>query len=375
MSGIYLHIPFCRKACHYCNFHFSTSLKLKNNLVRAMVAELHMRQDFLEEKHLKSIYFGGGTPSLLEEAELCLLIESLAKYYTWDTHTEITLEANPDDLDPEKLKSLRAAGINRLSIGIQSFFEEDLRFMNRSHTAAQSERVIADAQAAGFSNITADLIYGAPTSSDDRWEQNIMKLTASGVNHISAYALTVEERTALHHMIHKGSVQAPADEAMEVHFRLLIEKLEASGFHQYEISNFAKPGFEAIHNSGYWQGTAYLGLGPSAHSFRSRERSWNVANNPAYIKSIESGKLPLTVEVLKPADEFNEYIMTGLRKSAGIDEEYISSTWPDYISSFLQEKEVQLHRQMIVQQGNIIKLTGQGKWFADGIAASFFVVD
>lgn len=334
-----------------------------------------MRQDFLEEKHLKSIYFGGGTPSLLEEAELCLLMESLAKYFTWDIHTEITLEANPDDLDPEKLKSLRATGINRLSIGIQSFFEEDLRFMNRSHTAAQSERVIADAQAAGFSNITADLIYGAPTSSDDRWEQNIMKLTASGVNHISAYALTVEERTALHHMIHKGSVQAPADEAMEVHFRLLIEKLEASGFHQYEISNFAKPGFEAIHNSGYWKGTAYLGLGPSAHSFRSGERSWNIANNPAYIMSIESGILPLTVEVLKPADEFNEYIMTGLRKSAGIDEGYISNTWPDYISSFLQEKEVQLHRQMIVQQGNIIKLTGQGKWFADGIAASFFVVD
>lgn len=375
MSGIYLHIPFCKKACHYCNFHFSTSLKLKNNLVRAMVLELHMRHEFLVEKHLKSIYFGGGTPSLLEEAELCLLMESLAKYCTWDTHTEITLEANPDDLDPEKLKSLRTAGINRLSIGIQSFFEEDLRFMNRSHTAAQSENIISEAQAAGFSNITADLIYGIPTSTDAIWEQNISRLINSGINHISAYALTVEEKTALHHMIAKGSVQAPGDEAMEAQFRILIRKLESSGFQQYEISNFARPGFEAIHNSGYWQGTAYLGLGPSAHSFRPGERSWNIANNPAYIKSVESGTLPLTVELLNPGDEFNEYIMTGLRRSRGIDEAYISRTWPDYIVTFQKEKELQIKRQMIVQQGNIIKLTPKGKWFADGVAAAFFVVD
>ena len=289
MAGIYFHIPFCKQACHYCNFHFSTSLRYKEEMVQAMLRELEARRLYLPDEPLDSIYFGGGTPSLLSEGELMAFFEAVNRYFRLSPKAEITLEANPDDLKPETLAALGRSPVNRLSIGIQSFAEEDLRFFNRAHDAHEARRCLDNARAAGFGDLTIDLIYGAPTTSHAQWAENLEIAFSYQIPHLSCYALTVEPRTALDHFIKKGKAPAVDEEQAARQFGYLVEATQAAGYEQYEISNFALPGRYAVHNSNYWTGAPYLGIGPSAHSFDGESRQWNVANNAKYLKAVGSG--------------------------------------------------------------------------------------
>ncbi|HLW49720.1 MAG TPA: radical SAM family heme chaperone HemW [Sphingobacteriaceae bacterium] len=334
-AGIYFHIPFCKQACHYCDFHFVTSLKYKKDMLRAMEKELHYRWEtgfFPEKTSIESIYFGGGTPSLLEPGEVVRLLERCSKWFDTSSLGEVTLEANPDDLTWEKIVGLRDAGVNRLSIGVQSFFDEDLRWMNRAHRAEEAEAAIRLAQENGIENITADLIYGFPLLSDQKWERNIQTMTGLGIPHISAYSMTVEPKTALGTWVRRGQ-ESPMDEDQAARqFEWLMQRLEEKGYEHYEISNWAIPGREAVHNGNYWKGNKYLGIGPSAHSFDGNSRYWNVANNSKYIKSLQDSGLPAAEqEILSTADRFNEYIMTSLRTSWGLDLNWVRRTFePEY---------------------------------------------
>lgn len=372
MSGIYLHIPFCRQACHYCNFHFSTSLKLKNEFVDALLKEISLQKNYLPPETVNTIYFGGGTPSLLSHEELSAILYTLHQQFPVATDAEITLEANPDDITEQKLQEWKQAGVNRLSIGVQSFFEEDLRWMNRAHTAQQA---ISNLQLAikYFPNITIDLIYGGPTLPDDKWQHNVQQAIAIGVPHISCYALTVEPGTALASMINKHKTAEVNTEDQARQFLLLMDWLQQAGYEHYEISNFALPGMRSRHNSSYWQGASYLGLGPSAHSFNGTSRQWNIANNALYIKSLKENKVPLEIETLTDTQRLNEYTMTSLRTIEGLDLGWV-------VSRFGEREANQLQRaaQPFIESGkmrfynNHLQLTKEGKLFADGIAAELF---
>ncbi|MCB0552924.1 MAG: radical SAM family heme chaperone HemW [Phaeodactylibacter sp.] len=382
MPGIYLHIPFCKQACHYCNFHFSTSLKYKGELVQAMLRELELRKDYLVEKELDSIYFGGGTPSLLTEAELMLFFENIGKYFTLKPGAEITLEANPDDITPEKLQSLRHTPVNRLSIGIQSFHEEDLRFFNRAHSASEARACLARALDAGFNDLTIDLIFGSPTTTDERWAENLDLAFSYDIPHISCYALTVEERTALAHFIKTGKAPAVEEDKAARQYEHLMAEMATHGYIQYEISNFAKPGRFAVHNSNYWRGEPYLGLGPSAHSFNGESRQWNVANNTKYIRLLtnETGfeNLPrlapglFEIEQLTPVDRYNEYVMTGLRTIWGVELSRLRQIGPEFETYFLQNVQVFIEEGKADRVEDTVLLTDAGKFLADGIAAELF---
>ncbi|HJW28903.1 MAG TPA: radical SAM family heme chaperone HemW, partial [Saprospiraceae bacterium] len=315
MSGLYLHIPFCRKACYYCNFHFSTSLKLKEPMVAALRQEITLQADYLKGKKIQTVYFGGGTPSVLEIADLNLILNIVRQTFTVDDDAEITIEANPEDIDPEKLIGWKAAGINRLSIGVQGFQDAVLKAWNRVHDSAQALASLRLAKEAGFDNISADLIYGDPELTDEDWSGNIQKLIELQIPHLSCYALTVETGTALHHHILKGKSK-PLDETQSHRQYVVLQKrMKENGYEQYEISNFALPGYKSRHNTSYWTGQWYLGIGPSAHSFNGVSRQWNVSNNVRYIKSIESGIIPFELELLSPEQRYNEWVMTGLRTS------------------------------------------------------------
>lgn len=317
LSGIYFHIPFCSKACAYCDFHFSTSMKLKTPVLSAMEAELTQRLEVCEWTNLQSIYFGGGTPSLLHANEIQRFLDLIAKKFRIDG-IEITLEANPDNLSRETLSSLKSAGINRLSIGIQSFFDEDLVWMNRSHQARQAEQCLEDAAAAGFKELNADLIFGFPLLSDEKWMANMEKMLSYPVTHLSTYSMTVESGTALHYAIHHKKEKPMHEGQAEKQYRMIMDFLENKGWDHYEISNFCQPGHPSIHNSAYWKGNEYLGIGPSAHGYSGKERYWNMANNAAYIKAMEAGILPEETEVLSDKNIHNEYLLTRLRTKQGI---------------------------------------------------------
>lgn len=372
MSGIYIHIPFCKQACHYCDFHFSTSMKLKGELVNALLTELELRKEYLEEKELSSIYLGGGTPSLLKQDELSQIFDKIQQLFSIKDNAEITLEANPDDLTEEKLKMLSHSPVNRLSIGIQSFSDEDLQFMNRAHNAGEAHQCIELAQKYGFQNLTVDLIYGAPTTTDKQWLQNIDRLFEYDIPHLSCYCLTVEPKTALAHFVKTGKVADVDDEQASRQFDILMEKMEDKGYEHYEISNFAKPGWHAIHNSNYWRGEAYLGVGPSAHSYDRKSRQWNVANNSKYIKAIKEGVIPSEKELLTPEQRYNEYIMTGLRTKWGVELERIDPAFQKY---FVQESKPYLEEGKIEKKGGAFVLTRAGKHLADRIAMELFVDD
>ena len=380
MAGIYIHIPYCRQACHYCDFHFSTSLKTKDDLVKALMKEARLQQNYFSGwlkpgRQLETVYLGGGTPSLLSGDELKLLLDVLINTFPVSPVAEITLEANPDDLTKEKLLALRQAGINRLSIGIQSFRDEDLRFMNRLHTAAQAEASVTRAQDTGIPNISIDLIYGTPTLNAEGWKQNLEAAFALEVPHLSCYALTVEEKTALSHFIRSGKTVAPDELHIEEQFNTLVKLTGEKGFEHYEISNFAKEGFHSRHNSSYWSGQPYLGLGPAAHSFIGNRRQWNVRNNPSYIKSIEEGKIPCETEELTVNQRFNEYVMISLRTRTGMDLEKVKSEFGnDFVSHLLKEIETPVAEGLVEKKENQIVITGKGKLFADRIASDLFVV-
>ncbi|RAJ03896.1 oxygen-independent coproporphyrinogen-3 oxidase [Chitinophaga skermanii] len=376
MAGIYIHIPFCKKACHYCNFHFSTTTYYRDEMLEAINKELVLQQSYLHNQTIHTIYFGGGTPSILPAGAIQTLLQTIREHYNVAPSPEITLEANPDDLLPGKLQELFDAGINRLSIGVQSFFEDDLQWMNRAHNADQALRCLQDAQRIGFSNISIDLIYGGPTLTDEAWKQNVHQAFALNIPHLSCYALTVEPGTALDHFINKKKIPAIDPDKAAKHFEMLMNWVEEAGYEHYEISNYAKPGMHSQHNSSYWKGMPYLGVGPSAHSYDGNSRQWNVANNQLYMQSIRQDTVPAEVETLSPAMKFNEYMMISLRTSRGTDLAYISEHFGEALRLDIETgSKPFITKGWMTTDGHFLRLTKEGKFFADGIAAEFFMED
>lgn len=380
MAGLYLHIPFCKKACHYCNFHFSTSLNLKNDFLKALQKEIeltttseYIEQNYLGDEIIETVYFGGGTPSMLDREELDTIMSKLVQHFNISSSAEITFEANPDDIYLQKLKDWKASGINRLSIGVQSFFDEDLAWMNRAHNSDQSLFAITAALQEGFDNFSIDLIYGSPGLTTAKWEHNVQQAIQIGVPHLSCYALTVEPSTALDKMIlSKKSADVDPEKQAE-QFLLLADWTEAAGYEQYEISNFAKPGKRSRHNSSYWQGKKYLGLGPSAHSFNGNSRQWNVANNAVYIQSLNNNTLPVEKEFLTETHQLNEYIMTSLRTVEGINTSEVEDRFgKEALSHIYDLSKKFVLAGKIKASGNVLQLTREGKLHADGIAADLF---
>jgi oxygen-independent coproporphyrinogen-3 oxidase len=376
MAGIYFHIPYCKQACHYCDFHFSTNTKTRQSMVTAMLAELDQRKNFISDTEIRTIYFGGGTPSLLSATEIESLINKVRTIYKVNSDAEITLEANPDDLNENILREDAAIGINRLSIGIQSFFEEHLRWMNRAHNSNQAEDCLKFAQNAGFKNISADLIFGFPGLSDEQLLRNIQKLVDAGVAHVSAYSLTVEPKTALDKFIESGKYAPINDSAAAAQFLLLSNTLEKLGFEQYEVSNFAKPGKRSRHNSAYWSGSQYLGIGPGAHSFNGNQRCWNVRNNQVYIKEITQGTYQPECEVLSQQTKYNEHLLTKFRTREGVNLELIKEQFGvDLLQQFKKELNELLAKDQILIDACYLRLTKNGLLWADSIAANFFIVE
>ncbi len=384
MAGIYLHIPFCKKACSYCDFHFSTSLKKKDELLSRMQQELILRKSELKNTPIETIYFGGGTPSLLNTQEIRILIQTIQAHYTVIEHPEITLEANPDDLNETKIIELAESPVNRLSIGVQSFFEDDLKLMNRAHNAYEAKKCLSLA-ARHFDNITVDLIYGVPNMTNERWRENLQTLFSFGINHISSYALTVEPKTALESFIRKGTYTDVDEQVARAHFEILVAETEKRGFVHYEISNFGKPNYFSKHNTSYWQGKQYLGIGPSAHSFNATHRSWNIANNAKYIKSLKEGVLPNESEELSVNDRFNEYVMTGLRTIWGVSLQKVEEDFGVAIKKqLLASANKFIHEGLLLvtmqEMGDvqapteILKTTKKGKFLADGLASELFII-
>jgi oxygen-independent coproporphyrinogen-3 oxidase len=375
VSGIYIHIPFCKQACHYCDFHFSTSLKLKSNLVEAILTEIDLRLPYLKNKNIETIYFGGGTPSLLSEKELFLILEKLYKTYNVSSHAEITLEANPDDLSIDKLKELKRLEINRLSIGLQSFNDEELIWMNRAHTAAESEASVKRSQDKGFENISIDLIYGSKFSNLTNWKKTLDKTISLDVKHISSYNLTIEDKTKLGHDFKVKKEMAIDDEKSSELFLEMIDRLEKNKFIHYEISNFGKENWFSNHNSNYWKGIDYIGFGPSAHSFDGVSRQWNISNNSLYIKNVnDTNESYFEKELLSEVDQFNEYILTSLRTIWGIDAEVLKNKFSsEIIHSFNRNINTYISKGMVTFTNNQYVLTSNGKLFADRIASELFV--
>ncbi|TDW49860.1 oxygen-independent coproporphyrinogen-3 oxidase [Flavobacterium sp. 270] len=374
MSGIYIHIPFCKQACNYCDFHFSTSIKKKDEMVLALAKEIVMRKNEIDNV-IETIYFGGGTPSVLENSEIQLLIDTVYANYKVAENPEITLEANPDDLSAARILELSNSPINRLSIGIQSFFEEDLKMMNRAHNSAEAKNCLAEATKY-FDNISLDLIYGIPGMSDEMWKQNIETALSFGIPHISSYALTVEPKTALSKLIQTGKIAEPQDEVASNHFMILVETLQKNGFIHYELSNFGKENYFSKNNSAYWLGKKYIGIGPSAHSYDGVKRGWNVANNSLYIKSIQENKLPIETEILTISDRYNEYIMTGLRTIWGVSLERIEKEFgSEYLDYLKKQSQKFLNDDLLSIENNILKPTLKGKFLTDGIASDLFFLN
>ena len=375
MSGIYIHIPFCKQACNYCDFHFSTSLQNKEALVKSILSEIDLRLNYLQDKTIETIYFGGGTPSLLSEKETFLILEKIYKLYNVSKNAEVTLECNPDDLSDEKLKELKRLEVNRLSIGLQSFNEEELIWMNRAHTAKESESSVKRAQDRGFENITIDLIYGSKFSNLTNWKKTLDKAIALDVKHISSYNLTIEDKTKLGHDLKSKKETAIDDEKSSELFLEMIDRLEKNNFIHYEISNFGKEGFFSIHNSNYWKGAHYLGLGPSAHSFDGSSRQWNVSNNNLYIKHVAEKKDSyFEREVLTEKERFNEYILTSLRTIWGVDLNYLKANFNnDFVKAFLQQVETYVKNETVVVKDTTYTLTEKGKLLADKIASELFM--
>jgi len=380
LSGIYIHIPFCRQACHYCNFHFSTSLQSKNALLTALVKEIDLTPADTPTSTIQplkdtceTIYFGGGTPSILEPEELSMIFDALQAKFFIPEDAEITLEANPDDISPGKLNQWRQLGINRLSVGVQSFSEQELVWMNRAHTAADSMRCIDEIKDAGFTNYSIDLIYGSPLLSNENWKQTISTVVKKDIPHISCYALTVEPKTALDKMIiqHK---RAPVDPELQAEqFLFLMDRMEQAGYEHYEISNYAKPGMRSKHNSSYWQGKHYYGFGPSAHAYNGISRKWNIANNALYIQSLQKNVIPFEEELLTKTQQLNEYIMISLRTMEGIDLEKICVQFGEkYTNVLLEASNKYTKAQQLENIHSNLLLTKAGKLFADGIAADLF---
>ncbi len=374
MAGIYIHIPFCHQKCHYCNFYSVASKKNKAVFVTALLKEIELQKVYLEGEMISTVYFGGGTPSQLDTSEIQQIIQQLYVHFHIDNHAEITLEANPDDLIEDKLQELSNTSINRLSIGIQSFHDADLTYLNRIHSAEQAKDAIKNAQKYGFSNLSIDLIYGIPTLSNEAWIENIETAIKLNIPHISAYCLTVESATALEVLIKKGKMPAVDEEKASQQFEILMDILQKNNYIHYEISNFCKEGFVSQHNSNYWKQKKYLGLGPSAHSYNLISRQWNVADIMKYILSVEKRIVPYESEVLSIAQQYDEYILTGLRTIWGVDEVEILNKYGSDIHHYFKKQIVNfIQKGWVSRKGNVYLLTTTGKYFADGIASELFM--
>ncbi|WP_438426620.1 radical SAM family heme chaperone HemW [Aquimarina macrocephali] len=376
MSGIYIHIPFCKQACHYCDFHFSTSMKKKDEMITALCNEIKLRKPEVDiNETIKTIYFGGGTPTVLSIDELQRIIDVIYENYQVAEEAEITIEANPDDLTEEKIELLAKSNVNRLSIGIQSFFEEDLKMMNRAHNAKEAKKCLSLATRY-FDNISIDLIYGIPNMSIDRWKQNIQLALDFKVPHISCYALTVEPNTALPKLIEKGEIPSVDDNVAQKHFEILVESLEKEDFKHYELSNFGKPGYFSKNNTAYWQGKRYLGIGPSAHSYNGKQRSWNINNNVKYIKALQQNQLPREIENLTITDAYNEYIMTGLRTILGVSLQKIEKDFGEKHKEYLlKQAKKHIDTHLLCLDGGTLFITKKGKFLSDGIASDLFLLN
>jgi oxygen-independent coproporphyrinogen-3 oxidase len=375
MAGIYIHIPFCKQACFYCDFHFSTSLKRKSELITSICEEIQLRKNEISGD-IKTIYFGGGTPSILKPEEINLIIDEVYHNFKVEDTVEITLEANPDDLSEEKIIQLSRSKINRLSIGIQSFFNEDLKLMNRAHNSKEAA-ICLKLASQYFENISIDLIYGIPGLTDSQWKKNLEKAISYGVPHISSYALTVEPKTALKKQIEIGKVPPVSETDSHRHYLILLEQMKKYGFVNYEFSNFGKEGFYSQNNIAYWQGKSYLGIGPSAHSFDGKIRSWNVNNNIKYINHIKDKKLPIEREVLSITDRYNEYLMTGLRTMWGVSIEKIERDFGESFVKYLldQAQKPTEDGLLMMKDNDVLSITEKGKFLSDGIASNLFMVE
>jgi oxygen-independent coproporphyrinogen-3 oxidase len=375
MAGIYIHIPFCKQACHYCDFHFSTNLENRGAIVRALLDELVLQRDYLGGEEVNTLYFGGGTPSLLTLSELDQLLDSVHKNFSVDPHAEITLEANPDDLSREKLTALHRAGINRLSVGIQSFDDRVLTFLHRVHDSSLAKRCILDAYEIGFRNISLDLIYAIPDQDEAVWERNIEEALRLNPQHISSYSLTIEEKTTFGRWAAKGKLTAIGDDAAGHQLLVLVDRLEHAGFEQYEVSNFSLPGYQSKHNGSYWRSEKYLGVGPSAHSYNGISRQFNVSNNAFYLKALQERRIPATIEVLTREDQINDYLLTTLRTSWGTDLTRLLNLWgydllathEGYVGALVENGHAEL-------DSRVLRLTKTGKLLADKIASDLFLL-
>jgi oxygen-independent coproporphyrinogen-3 oxidase len=376
MAGLYIHIPFCKQACLYCDFHFSINQENKTNLIHAIANELSIQKDYLKGEGIKTIYFGGGTPSLLTDNELEIIFNVINKNYSVGPDAEVTLEANPDDLSKDKLRSLKNVGINRLSIGIQTFDDVLLKFLNRAHSKESAIQSVKDANSLGFKNISLDLIYAIPGLDAEAWKKNIRQALELDPAHISSYSLTIEEKTAFGRWSARGKLKAVEDDLAAEQLEILMDELEAAGFDQYEVSNFGKPDFYSQHNSSYWKQEKYLGVGPSAHSFDGTSRQYNIANNHIYVKAITAGRIPADVEILTREDRINEYLLTTLRTSWGCNLHYLKNEFnydlikinAPYINSLEHNSLIEINK------GEVLKLTRAGKLLADKIASDLFLL-
>jgi oxygen-independent coproporphyrinogen-3 oxidase len=374
MSGIYVHIPFCRRKCHYCNFYSLASLKYKERFLDALKEEIFQKKTYLNGTTVESVYIGGGTPSVLQAPELQAVLEELRRYFLLAENPEISLEANPDDLDPVVLRDYRTLGINRLSIGVQSFFDDDLEYLNRIHSGSRAEQSVLQAKEAGFSNISIDLIYGIPTLTVEKWQKNLDKAFSLEVPHISAYSLTVEPKTALDLLIRKNKLPGSTEDQVLEHFRILLQMMKEKEFEHYEISNFCKPGFYSRHNSMYWNGTSYLGLGPSAHSYNGTSRQWNISTLVQYIEQVNGNEVFFESEDLTPVQKYNEYVMVSLRTMWGCDLKTVVERFGEEAANhFSRLVSRYLSSGELIEKSGIYYLTDKGKLFADGIAADLFL--
>lgn len=375
MGAIYFHIPFCKQACHYCNFHFSTSLNFRDEMLAAMVKEIALRKDELPNEALHSIYFGGGTPSLLTPKELALLLNAVQKSFALSPSIEITLEMNPDDYVKGYFEEIKTLGINRLSIGIQSFFERDLSMMNRAHNAKEAYEILHLVKKY-FSNFSLDLIYGMPQSTLTDWQKNLAIALSFSPPHISSYALTVEEKTALAYQVEKKQVQLLKEEAVAQQFDFMSHHLMEKGYEHYELSNFGLPGFHSVNNSSYWEGKPYLGIGPSSHSYYLNQRSWNIAHNRKYVQGIQSSELAIEREQLTLIDQYNEYVMTALRTHKGVSLQGLRERFGEkFAQLFEQQVEKHLVHQHLYWDGDTVKVTQKAKFLVDGIASDLFLLN
>ncbi len=373
MAAIYFHVPFCKQACHYCNFHFSTSLKHKNPVLDAMLSELKLRkEELVETEKINSIYFGGGTPSLLSSAEISVLINEVKRNFNVAVDAEITLEMNPDDDRPNYLEELKTIGVNRLSVGIQSFHEEELKLINRAHNAQEAFDVLNRIQGL-YDNFSLDLIFGLPNSTPESWQKNVEYALQFNPTHISSYLLTVEPKTVLNHQIDNKQIEVLGEEDVLTQFNFLVDRLQAKGYDHYELSSFGKPGFRSVNNTAYWSEKPYLGIGPSAHSFNGETRSWNISNNAQYIKGISVGKPMIEREKLSVADRYNEYIMIGLRMQNGISLDYIEKNFgSDYKILLKKGVQSQIASQVLYWDGDSLKVSRNAMMLVDGIASDLF---